>query len=141
MSLEISVIVPDKIFLKQNIQEVILPTLNGQMGILKGHIPILSGLDNGLMFIRSQSNASWTIIAVMGGFALVNNDIITILVNEAELASNINPEEAESSYLSAKEALESSSNMDSKKKLELLSQFKKSRTRFQAVQEMKLQKM
>ena len=39
------------------------------------------------MLVRSVADSKWTIIAVMGGFALVNNNKVTILVNEAELGS------------------------------------------------------
>ena len=37
--------------------------------------------------VRSDNNSSWIYVAVMGGFALVNNNKVTILVNEAELGS------------------------------------------------------
>ena len=37
--------VPDRIFFKDKVKEIILPTLSGQMGVLKGHIPLLTGLD------------------------------------------------------------------------------------------------
>nr|YP_010700357.1 ATP synthase CF0 subunit epsilon [Flexiglena variabilis]WCH63494.1 ATP synthase CF0 subunit epsilon [Flexiglena variabilis] len=128
MSLEVSIIVPDRIFWKNNAKEIILPTLTGQMGVLKDHIPLLTGLDTGLMLVRSVVDTRWTVIAVMGGFALVNNNKVTILVNEAELGSEIDPQEAESNFLAAKLALEGVS--DSKKKLENTLQFKKARTRF-----------
>lgn len=49
MSLEVSIILPDRVFFKGSVNEVIIPTLNGQMGILKGHIPILTGLDVGCL--------------------------------------------------------------------------------------------
>ena len=40
--------VPDRIFWYDNsIREIILPTLTGQMGVLKNHIPLLTGLDTG----------------------------------------------------------------------------------------------
>ena len=39
--------VPDRIFWKDEVKEIILPTLSGQMGVLKGHIPLLTGLDIG----------------------------------------------------------------------------------------------
>lgn len=39
------------------------------------------------MLVRSVSDSGWTVVAVMGGFALVNNNKVTILVNEAELGS------------------------------------------------------
>lgn len=39
--------VPDRVFWKDNAKEIILPTLTGQMGVLKNHIPLLTGLDTG----------------------------------------------------------------------------------------------
>lgn len=39
--------VPDRVFWRNNAKEVILPTLTGQMGVLKDHIPLLTGLDTG----------------------------------------------------------------------------------------------
>ena len=57
------------------------------MGVLKDHIPLLTGLDIGLVLIRTATSANWIGVVVMGGFALVNNNKVTILVNEAELGS------------------------------------------------------
>jgi F-type H+-transporting ATPase subunit epsilon len=42
-----TLLVPDRIFWKDEVKEIILPTLSGQMGVLKGHIPLLTGLDTG----------------------------------------------------------------------------------------------
>nr|ALP86084.1 ATPase epsilon subunit [Phacus orbicularis] len=137
MSLEVSVIVPDRVFWKNSVREIILPTLNGQMGILKDHIPVLTGLDTGLMLIKTELDKDWLVFVVLGGFALVNSNKVTILVNEAELASDIDIEEAKSSYDSAKLNLELNSGSDSKKKLESLVLFKKTRTRLQAAQQIK----
>lgn len=135
MSLEISIIVPDRVFWKDNAKEVILPTLTGQMGVLTNHIPLLAGLDTGLVSIRKAASTEWINFVVMGGFALVNNNKITILVNEAELGSDINAEEAEQTFLSSKLSLDNVS--DPKKKIELVSQFKKARARFQVIQQQK----
>lgn len=52
MTLEVSIIVPDRIFWKDNAKEIILPTLSGQMGVLTNHIPLLTGLDTGLVMIH-----------------------------------------------------------------------------------------
>jgi len=135
MSLEISIIVPDRIFWKDNAKEIILPTLTGQMGVLKDHIPLLTGLDTGLVLIRTADSEKWFTIVVMGGFALVNNNKITILVNEAELGSDINAEEAEQTFLSSKLSLDTVT--DEKKKIELNAQFKKARARYQVIQQLK----
>lgn len=95
-------------------------------------IPVLTGLETGSVLVRDDSSSNWTTIIVTGGFALVNDNKITILVNEAEFGSDINVQEAEESYLASKAALES--NTDTKRNFELTSQFKKARARFQYVQ-------
>jgi F0F1-type ATP synthase epsilon subunit len=69
MNLELSIIVPDKVFFKENVKEIILPTLTGQMGILKDHIPVLTGLDTGLILIRKYGSDNWIAMVVTGGFA------------------------------------------------------------------------
>nr|YP_010700204.1 ATP synthase CF0 subunit epsilon [Euglena deses]WCH63350.1 ATP synthase CF0 subunit epsilon [Euglena deses] len=128
MTLDISIIVPDRVFWRDNAKEVILPTLSGQMGVLNNHIPLLTGLDTGLVLIRPLDSNQWITVVVLGGFALVNNNKITILVNEAELGSEINAEEAEQNFIASKLSLENIS--DAKKKIELSSQFKRARARF-----------
>ncbi len=99
------------------------------MGILNNHIPVLTGLDTGVLYVRTQFSNDWTIFVVMGGFALVNNNKVTILVNEAESGSDIDVIEAEQTYLSSKASLDLADS--TKKKLELESQFKRARARYQ----------
>lgn len=57
------------------------------MGVLTNHIPLLTGLDTGLVSVRKELNSDWINIVITGGFALVNDNKVTILVNEAELGS------------------------------------------------------
>nr|AYB71449.1 ATPase epsilon subunit [Trachelomonas grandis] len=127
MNLEVSIIVPDRIFYREQVREVILPTLTGQMGVLKGHIPILTGLDIGVLLLRLKNSDSWIPFVVTGGFALVSNNSITILVNEAELGSSIDFEEAEQNLRVAQLALLNS--VDKKKEMELLSLYKRAYAR------------
>ena len=106
MALEPSKRSGDYVFWKDTAEEIILPTLTGRMGVLTNHISALTGLDNGAMLIRMPSS-DWISVASMGGFALIKDNKVTILVNEAELASEINFETAESEFLAAKANLES----------------------------------
>jgi len=98
------------------------------MGILNNHIPVLTGLDVGVIYIRTTFSNEWIIFVVMGGFALVNNNKVTILVNEAELGSDIDRVEAEQTFLTSKASLDFADN--GKKKIELESQFKRARVRY-----------
>ena len=132
MSLEVSIIVPDRVFWKDKAKEIILPTLTGQMGVLSNHISALTGLDTGVMQIKAINSEGWINVVIMGGFALVKNNQVTILVNEAELGSDIDSANAESVFLEAKSALEKAT--EGRQKVEATLQFKKAKARFQVTQ-------
>ena len=93
MALHISIIAPDRTVLDSNAEEVILPSSTGQLGILRGHAPLLTALDIGVMRVRTDKE--WTPIVLMGGFAEVENDELTILVNGAEEGASIDKEAAQ----------------------------------------------
>ncbi len=133
MSLQVQIMTPDRIFFNEEAEEIILPTNTGQIGILKNHAPIITALDIGVMLIRSKNE--WVPIALMGGFALVKQNQVTVLVNEAESSDTIDPQEAETSYTSAKEKLEQAS--DQKQKVEANFAFKRERARYQVVKQVK----
>lgn len=127
MSLQVCIMAPDRIFWNEEATELILPTNTGQMGVLKNHTPLITGLDVGVMLVRTGTE--WVSMALMGGFALVKENQVTILVNEAELGSDIQPEEAEAQFLTAKENLEKADGR--KEKIEANLAFKRARARFQ----------
>lgn len=128
MSLKIRVIAPDKVVWDADAEEVILPSSTGQLGILKGHIPLLTALDIGVMRVRI--NKEWQPIILLGGFAEVKNNYITILVNGAETVSNINIEEAQSNLEKASYLL--SQAQTNKDKIEATQNLRKARAKIQA---------
>ena len=93
MALHISIIAPDRTVWDSDAEEVILPSSTGQLGILRGHAPLLTALDIGVMRVRTDKE--WTPIVLMGGFAEIENDKLTILVNGAEEGSKIDKEAAQ----------------------------------------------
>nr|CDI27954.1 F0 sector of membrane-bound ATP synthase, subunit c [Acetabularia acetabulum] len=131
MALQVCIMTPDRIFLDQLTEEIILPTNTGQMGVLTNHAPLITALDIGVMLIREQKE--WRGIAIMGGFALIKQNQITVLVNEAESKTTINPTEAEESFLNAKQKLEQA--IGQKQKVEANFAFKRARARFQVISE------
>ncbi len=96
MTLTVRVISPDKTVWDAAAEELVLPSTTGQLGILTGHAPLLSALDTGVMRVRSGKD--WVAIALMGGFAEIENNDVTILVNGAERGDSINLEEARTAY-------------------------------------------
>jgi F-type H+-transporting ATPase subunit epsilon len=93
MTLTVRVIAPDKTVWDATAEEVILPRTTGQLGILTGHAPLLSALDTAVMRVKVNKD-QWVPIVLFGGFAEVDNNEVTVLVNGAELADNIDKEEA-----------------------------------------------
>jgi len=93
MTFNLRVLSPDNSVFDGVADEVILPSTSGQMGILTGHVSMLTALDDGVLRIR-EGNA-WQSIALMGGFAEVDANEVTVLVNGAELARDIDSAKAE----------------------------------------------
>ena len=129
MALQVCVITPDQVFLNQEVEEVILPTNTGLMGVLTNHAPLITALEIGVMLIRVKKD--WKPFALMGGFALVKQNQITVLVNEAESEATIDRAEAEQSFTITKQKFEEAT--DQKQKVEANFAFKRARARFQVV--------
>jgi F-type H+-transporting ATPase subunit epsilon len=128
MSLHVNIIAPDRNVWDSNAEEVILPSSTGQLGILKGHAPLLTALDIGVMRVRVDKD--WVPVVLMGGFAEVENDELTILVNGAEEGSKIDKEEAQKTL----EIMTARFNEaeTSKEKIEATQNLRKARARVQA---------
>nr|YP_010873183.1 ATP synthase CF1 subunit epsilon [Nemalion vermiculare]WGV34422.1 ATP synthase CF1 subunit epsilon [Nemalion vermiculare] len=129
MTLNIRVIAPDRTVWDASAEEVILPSSTGQLGILTGHIPLLTALDIGVMRVRI--NKEWIPIVLLGGFAEVDNNKITILVNGAEEASDIDPEMAQRGLEEAAALFAEATT--SKAKIEATQNIRKARARLQAI--------
>nr|YP_010475905.1 ATP synthase CF1 epsilon subunit [Corydalis wuzhengyiana]UVH70192.1 ATP synthase CF1 epsilon subunit [Corydalis wuzhengyiana] len=93
MTFNLCVLTPNQIVWDAEAKEIILSTNSGQIGVLPNHAPIATALDIGILKIRL--NDQWVKIALMGGFARIGNNEITILVNDAEKDSDIDPQEAQ----------------------------------------------
>ncbi|MBU6185586.1 MAG: ATP synthase F1 subunit epsilon [Synechococcales bacterium] len=132
MTLTIRIIAPDKTVWDASAEEVILPSTTGQIGILTGHAPLLTAVDIGVMRIRS--NKDWQNIALMGGFAEVEANEVTVLVNSAERSDTINIEQARLDYNEAQSRLEKISLSDNRQEqIQATQSFKKARARYQSV--------
>ncbi len=102
MTLTLRVLAPDQSVFDGTADEVILPGTTGQLGILTGHVSMLTALDSGVLRVREGSN--WQSIALMGGFAEVVANEVTVLVNGAELGSSIDAAAAQSDFEKAQQA-------------------------------------
>lgn len=131
MSLNLKVITPDKTVWDDRVEEIVLPSTTGQLGILSGHAPLLSALDIGVMRIRPGKD--WQSIALMGGFAEVERDEVKVLVNSAEMGDAIEQESARQEYEEAQNKFNSADQgSDRYAKIQATQALKRARARFQA---------
>jgi F-type H+-transporting ATPase subunit epsilon len=94
---------------------------------------MLAALDTGVMRLRDGNG--WSTIALMGGFAEVEADEVTVLVNAAELGSSINASTAEAEFEAAQKAAASfEGQATSPEKLKAAGTLDRARARFQATQ-------
>lgn len=132
MTLTVRVVSPDKTVWDAKAEEVILPSTTGQLGILSGHAPLLTALDTAVMRVRASQNQDWVAIALMGGFAEVENDEVTILVNAAERGDTIDLEAARTAYTEAEAKLNQNQSATRQEQIQATQAFKRARARFQA---------
>lgn len=129
MTFNLRVMAPNRTVWNSEAQEVILSTNSGQIGILTNHAPLLTALDIGVMKIRIDTQ--WTSMALMGGFAMIDNNQMTILVNEAEKATDINLQEAQQAFEKAQTFLTEASGR--KQIIEANLALKRAKARLEAV--------
>ncbi|MHB1864739.1 MAG: ATP synthase F1 subunit epsilon [Candidatus Saccharimonadales bacterium] len=88
-----------------DVYEVVLPTLDGQIGVLAHHMPLVSVATNGVIMVRKERtdpDYEREFFATNGGVIEVADNSLKVLVDEADLAEDINVAEAEAALELAK---------------------------------------
>tara|TARA_B100002019_G_C21272083_1_gene602967 strand:+ start:4565 stop:4954 length:390 start_codon:yes stop_codon:yes gene_type:complete len=83
----IEIISPDRLILKKDVSEVVLPSFEGEMGILKDHIPLITFLRPGLIKIVEETEK---ILFVEDGTVEFANNNLLILTSTAKELSDLN---------------------------------------------------
>ncbi|HUD06121.1 MAG TPA: ATP synthase F1 subunit epsilon [Candidatus Saccharimonadales bacterium] len=89
----------------QDVYEIILPTLEGQIGVLTDHMPLISVVTNGVISVRRNSrdqDSQMDHFATYGGVIEVADNKLRVLVDEADNPDEINEGEAKKAYELAK---------------------------------------
>ena len=93
MKLSLHILTPEAEVLKEEVDEVIVPTVNGEIGILPNHVSLLTQLMPGELLIKN--NGKTHLFAITGGYLEVNNNQVNILGNYAIRAEDIEVSKAE----------------------------------------------
>ena len=87
MNLLLEIIQPEKVVYKDEISEVIVPTVNGEIAILPNHINLLTQVNPGELIIKKGITSEY--LAITGGFLEVTSSKISILADYAVKAQDI----------------------------------------------------
>jgi F-type H+-transporting ATPase subunit epsilon len=105
--LHLEVITPEKLALRETVDEVIVPGLGGELGILPDHTPLISQVQTGVLTYRQGSEKK--LMHVSGGFVEVLPDRVSVMSEVAERPEEINLERAQRARERAEKRLASTS--------------------------------
>eukprot|EP00408_Alexandrium_pacificum_P027523 CAMPEP_0171195064 /NCGR_PEP_ID=MMETSP0790-20130122/21208_1 /TAXON_ID=2925 /ORGANISM="Alexandrium catenella, Strain OF101" /LENGTH=196 /DNA_ID=CAMNT_0011660273 /DNA_START=59 /DNA_END=646 /DNA_ORIENTATION=- len=125
---QLKVLSPEGLGVTEAVSEVVLPSASGQLGVLANHAPMMTALDIGVL--RFKQGGKWRPLVVMGGFASVDSNQLSILVNDFEQVDDIDLEGAKRDMEAATAALEKAESK--KEKLDATQSVKKAAARVQA---------
>ena len=104
--LSLEVVTPFRTVLNEDVDSVTLPGIEGELGILPEHVPLLTILDTGVMsYVNGSGNTQ--AIAVHWGYAQVDGNNVRVLAELAETADEIDLPRAQEAEIKAKELLQS----------------------------------
>lgn len=111
-NMTLSIITPERTVLKNaETDAVVIPVVDGSMGILKNHAPMVANLRVGVL--RFKENGSYKRVALGGGFLELSNNNITILADTAEVAESVDVMRAQEARKRAEARLrDRSANVD-----------------------------
>ena len=109
-SIELEIVTPDKLLVREPVDEVEIPGVEGYFGVLPGHTPMLASLAVGEMWYRKGQEKTYLSLAF--GFAEVLPDRVTILAQIAERAEEIDPTRAEVAKKRAEARLQQARDVD-----------------------------
>ena len=103
MTIKCEIVSQDRMVFEGDVDVVVLPGTEGEMGILPHHAPLLTALKLGVITVRAQGQEQRFTVA--GGIAEVQPDIVTVLADAAENVAEIDVARAEAARKRAEETL------------------------------------
>ncbi len=130
MSIRCEIVSQDREVFTGEADMVIVPGVQGEMGILPNHAPLLSTLKFGILRVRYQGHEQ--IFAIAGGVIEVQPDIITVMADAAENVQEIDIARAEAAKRRAEELLQQGPPPDSDAYMKIESALRRSNLRLEA---------
>jgi len=131
MPIRCEIVSQDRMVFQGDVDIVVLPGSDGEMGILPHHAPLLTTLKMGVIKVRFSGKEE--IFTVAGGIAEVQPTIVTVLADAAENVEEIDVSRAEAARRRAEDLLAKGIPADSDAYLKIESALRKSNLRLDAV--------
>lgn len=110
MALTLEIVTPEARVYSDTIDTVVIPTVDGEIGILPGHIPLLTQVEHGELRVTKGTTVSF--LAVGGGFAQVSGDKISVLAEHAISEEKIDEKAVEAAMQRAEQAIKDAKDLD-----------------------------
>jgi F-type H+-transporting ATPase subunit epsilon len=107
MPLQLEIVTPEKLAYSDEVDAVVLPGSEGELGVLPHHAPLISTLGAGELRLRKAGREES--FAIVGGFLQVLPDKVVVMAETADMASEIDLEKAQEARRQAEQALEGGS--------------------------------
>ena len=101
--MRLEIVTPEKVAYSADADQVTLPTADGQITVLPGHIPIVTKLLSGELTLKKGDQT--VVLATGGGFAEVHDSKVSVVTDLAQRPEEINEKEAEEAVKRAQETL------------------------------------
>jgi F-type H+-transporting ATPase subunit epsilon len=138
MPIRCEVVSQDRIVFQGDVDIVNLPGVDGDMGILPNHSPVLALLRFGVVTVKTKTDEQFFTVA--GGVAEVQPDQVTILADAAENVDEIDIQRAEMARKRAEEALLKTPQSQTDEYLAIQAAMRRSNLRLDAARRFKNQK-
>jgi F-type H+-transporting ATPase subunit epsilon len=102
--IKLDIISQEEHLLSEEVEMILAPSSNGQIGVLPGHISLFTTLKPGELILISGTKHQ--VFAISGGFMDVNQDTVTVLANSAIRAEDIDVAKVEAARKRAQEAMQ-----------------------------------
>jgi len=110
MPLTLEIVTPEAKVYSDTIDSVVIPTVEGEIGVLPGHIPLLTQVEDGEL--RVTKGATTELLVVSGGFAQIDGDRVRVLAENAINEAKIDENAVEAALKRAEEQLREAKDMD-----------------------------
>lgn len=110
MPLTLEIVTPEAKVYSDTIDSVVIPTVEGEIGVLPGHIPLLTQVAHGELRVAKGSVIEF--LAVSSGFAQIEGDAVRVLAESAITEEKIDEHAVEAAMRRAEEELKEAKDMD-----------------------------